>query len=165
MLRIGVISDTHGNFTFASKALSLWGKIDCLLHAGDGIKEAYALGRLASCPVYAVSGNTDNALSLVDETIELKDLRDEEFKIEKILLTHGHQFSPETREIKLAELAKRRGAQVVVYGHTHQPYNQSRLGVLVFNPGSPFRPRFSERSCGILEIDDKKISAKHLKIP
>mgnify|MGYP001029675714 FL=1 len=165
MLRIGVISDTHGNLTFASKALNLWGKVDCILHAGDGYRDALALAKMAGCPVYAVCGNTDGVFSPTEELVDLQDLTEEDLKVYKILLTHGHEFSPATREVRLADLAKRRGAQIAVYGHTHQPYSSYHSGILVFNPGSPFRPRMSERSCGLIEIDDRKISAKHLNIP
>ena len=110
MLRIGVISDTHGNLTFASKALNLWGKVDCILHAGDGYRDALALAKMAGCPVYAVCGNTDGVFSPTEELVDLQDLTEEDLKVHKILLTHGHEFSPATREVRLADLAKRRGS-------------------------------------------------------
>jgi putative phosphoesterase len=156
VIRIGVISDTHGQFSFAKKVLEKWGKIDYLLHAGDGKSDALALAHLAKCPVWAVAGNTDGVLEPQDELIDFDGV--------KILLLHGYQLTPTNREERLAELAKRRKAQVVIYGHTHKPYFNYHQGVLVFNPGSPVRPRNSQPSCGLLEIDNKKISAKIIEI-
>ncbi len=157
MIKIGVISDTHGNFSLAAKAINLWGQIDYLLHAGDGKNEALALGKLAKCPVWAVAGNTDSVTFPQTELIEIGGI--------KILLLHGYQLPPAYREERLADLALKEKAEIVVYGHTHKPYNNYHRGVLVFNPGSPFRPRGSKPSCGLIEIDGKNITAKHLKIP
>ena len=44
----------------------------------------------------------------------------------------------------------------VVYGHTHVPENETRGGVLFFNPGSPTDRRWApHRSLGILEVSDQ----------
>lgn len=157
MIKVGVISDTHGNFYFAAKAINVLGQIDYLLHAGDGKNEALALGKLANCPVWAVAGNTDGVTFPQTEVMEIGGI--------KILLLHGYQVAPLNREERLADLALEQKAEIVVYGHTHKPYCNYHRGVLVFNPGSPFRPRDSKPSCGLIEIEAKNITAKHLKIP
>ncbi len=156
MVRIGVISDTHGHFSRASQALNKWGKIDLLLHAGDGKHDALALGRLANCPVWAVAGNTDGVIEPQEEIVEVGKYR--------ILLIHGYQFPPSNREELLADLAIRRQTQIVIYGHTHKPYNNYHKGIIVFNPGSPVKPRNSSPSCGLIEIDGERIITNHLEI-
>ncbi|HEX4202594.1 MAG TPA: metallophosphoesterase family protein, partial [Ktedonobacteraceae bacterium] len=47
-------------------------------------------------------------------------------------------------------------AQVVVFGHSHVPYNQEHEGQLLFNPGSANdRRRQPTCSLGMLYIDDE----------
>ena len=57
MMKVGVISDTHG--MLRQEVLEILRSCDCILHAGDinnqGILEE--LGRIA--PVYVVRGNND----------------------------------------------------------------------------------------------------------
>lgn len=50
-------------------------------------------------------------------------------------------------------------AQVVVYGHSHIPYNQEHDGQLLFNPGSATDRRRQPRcSIGMLHVDDDTMS-------
>jgi putative phosphoesterase len=47
-------------------------------------------------------------------------------------------------------------ARVVVFGHSHIPYNQEHDGQLLFNPGSATDRRRQPRcSIGMLHIDDQ----------
>jgi len=50
---------------------------------------------------------------------------------------------------------------VVVYGHSHIPYNQEHDGQLLFNPGSANdRRRQPQCSIGLLHIDDEALSVR-----
>ena len=40
-------------------------------------------------------------------------------------------------------------ADIIIFGHSHQPYNQLMDGCLLFNPGC------ARNSCGIITIDDE----------
>lgn len=52
-------------------------------------------------------------------------------------------------------------ARVVVYGHSHIPFNEDRNGLLLFNPGSATdRRRQSQCSIGMLYVDDEVGSVK-----
>ena len=52
-------------------------------------------------------------------------------------------------------------ARVVVYGHSHIPWNEDRNGLLLFNPGSATDRRRQPRcSTGMLYIDDQTQSVK-----
>jgi putative phosphoesterase len=47
-------------------------------------------------------------------------------------------------------------ARVVVFGHSHIPWNEDRNGLLLFNPGSATDRRRQERcSIGLLHVDDE----------
>ena len=44
---------------------------------------------------------------------------------------------------------------VIVFGHSHQPINERRDGILMFNPGSPVAGRGGEgNTYGILELGE-----------
>jgi putative phosphoesterase len=44
---------------------------------------------------------------------------------------------------------------IIIFGHSHHPFNELISGVLYFNPGSPTDMVYSEaRSFGIIEIND-----------
>ncbi len=48
-------------------------------------------------------------------------------------------------------------ARVVVFGHSHIPWNEEHDGQLLFNPGSATdRRRQARCSIGLLHVDDEK---------
>lgn len=123
---IGVISDTHG--LLRPEALQALAGSSLILHAGDiGRPEVIAeLERLA--PVIAVRGNVDTG-AWADAFPET---RTEQVGGCRIHLLHD-------RKQLAVEPA---GLDVVVAGHSHQPLNEVRDGVLHFNPGSAGPRRF-----------------------
>jgi uncharacterized protein len=129
-----VLSDTHlGAGTVTRMPEEVWAladRADLVLHAGDVIEQAVlgALGRRA--PVVAVLGNNDRAL--VGNLPEVW-----EGEIEGVALAMVHDSGP--RRGRGPRLARRfPGAQVVVFGHSHDPVvEQVEGGPLLVNPGSP----------------------------
>ena len=157
-MKIGVISDTHGNLVRTEQAILEMGQIDALLHAGDfgeGFKELSL-----PFPSYYVRGNCDwDELGTPEElTIRLGG--------QKILLTHGHKYDIKVRLTKLQYLAEQENAQIVVFGHSHIPLQEEREGVLFLNPGSLSRPRASiGPSYAIITIEeDGSIGAEILPL-
>ena len=128
MLRIGLISDTHG--LVRPEALEALAGVDRVLHAGDvGRREVLdALARIA--PVLAVRGNVDHgpwAAGLPSSvTLDLGGVR--------IHVLHILE------DLDLDPVAA--GVGVVVYGHSHVPSIETRAGVLYVNPGSAGPRRF-----------------------
>jgi uncharacterized protein len=52
-------------------------------------------------------------------------------------------------------------ARVVVFGHSHHPFNEDEDGLLLFNPGSPTWPRRAPfPSMGILWIDGGEVEGE-----
>jgi putative phosphoesterase len=71
----------------------------------------------------------------------------------KIGLMHGYGAPDKLPEIA-GRTFKNDKVQVVIFGHSHQPFNQTVNGVLYFNPGSPTDKVFAPfNSFGILEIN------------
>lgn len=157
-MRIGVISDSHGNQRLVDEAISQMGEIDALFHAGD-----YEFGFDPDnypYPVFVAKGNCDS-----DESFFSKDEQTVSLDNIKIFLTHGDLYDARRKVEGLKNAAQLAGAQVVIYGHSHKAFNHHEDGILFLNPGSLARPR-SEigRSYAILTVDDGGIRAEILPL-
>jgi len=122
MVVIGVISDTHGlRRPEVHKALA---GVDLVIHAGD-FDDSETLDWIGTMgKLVGVRGNCDRGAWT--KALPEHDL--------VTLEGHGifviHDLARMTLDPKAA------GVAVVVYGHTHEPKNDMRDGVLYFNPGS-----------------------------
>lgn len=148
---IGVISDTHG--LLRPEALEALKGSDQIIHAGD-VGDPAILDRLAKiAPVTAVRGNVDHGAwaKKLPETNVLE--------VGGVSIYVLHNL--DTLDLK-PEAA---GFAAVVYGHTHDPKQETRNGVLYFNPGSAGPRRFTLPVCvGRLEVEGSTIHARILKL-
>ena len=128
MIRIGLISDTHG--LLRAEAVDLLRGSDFIVHAGD-IGEGVLEPLSTIAPVTAVRGNNDCApwAARLNET--------ERLRFGEITLLVLHDLAD------LATVPKAAGVDVVVTGHSHRPKIEHRDGVLYVNPGSAGPRRFS----------------------
>lgn len=162
-MKIGVISDTH--IPLAAKALppailEEFKKVDLVLHAGDLLSLKVLDDIRAVCPqVKAVRGNMDQQ-EVRDKLPEKEIFTAGDFKI---ILTHG--WGPPANLIAQLDSAfKKEAPDIIVFGHSHAPVNQTLDGILFFNPGSPTDKVFSPyNSYGIIEIGDK-IESRIIKL-
>jgi putative phosphoesterase len=142
---IGVISDTHG--LLRPEAVDALRGVDRIIHAGD-IGAPEVLSALAAvAPVTAVRGNNDRApwASTVAHT--------QVVDADGVLIYVIHDVA----ELDVDPAAG--GFGVVVAGHSHQPLNEQRGGVLWFNPGSAGPRRFKlPIALGRLTIEAGRVS-------
>ncbi len=145
-MRIGVIADTHG--LLRPEVFTIFQAVDHILHGGD-VGEPQILADLeALAPVTAVYGNTDGP-ELRAVLPQVAAVRLDGFDI---VVTHGDQFGALTP-------AKLHGAfpeaEIIVYGHTHQPLLELvDRTVTVMNPGGAGPRRFDLLpSVGIMELE------------
>jgi putative phosphoesterase len=150
VLRIGLISDTHG--LLRPQALDYLQGSARIVHAGD-IGHTSILDALATiAPVTAVRGNNDTGHWARD-------------------LPHSAQLDVDGVRIlvvhDLADLAqldldlRRDGVAALVTGHSHKPLITRRDGVLHVNPGSAGQRRFSlPVSVGQLLIAQGRVTAQ-----
>ena len=128
MLRVGLISDTHGLLRPEAEAAMIG--CDYIVHAGD-IGDATILTKLSViAPVTAVRGNTDKGAWA--KTVPLSKV----LQVGEIFIYVLHDLA----ELDLDPAAA--GFQVIVSGHSHHPLIQKRKGVLYVNPGSAGPRRF-----------------------
>lgn len=150
-VKIGVISDTHG--LLRPEALQALRGSDFIIHAGD-IGNPKILDDLAQiAPVTAVRGNVDRdgwALRIPEtDVLEAGGV--------SICVLHDIQ------QLDLKPEAA--GFAAVIYGHSHIPKQETKNGVLYFNPGSAGPKRFKlPVSVGRLTVSNRSISVKILEI-
>lgn len=152
-----VISDSHGaNETMAAlmKTIQQNKKPDALIFCGDGYMDAYGYRREFSRWL-GVTGNCDNAVppEAVKERCE---------KLGRIyvFITHGHLYRVKQNKLSLSLRTVEVGANLVCFGHTHQPCFESQRDVFFLNPGA-----LSMGYYALLEIDEAdRIDAKLMKL-
>lgn len=157
-MRIGVISDTHGDTAAIRRAVARLGAVDAWLHGGDYYDDGAMLARLTGLPVTAVAGNCDGRGAGPQDAFPV-------FGRVKIWLTHGHHYSVKHGLNELVQQARQYGVSVVVFGHTHRAL-VARREVLLLNPGSAALPRDREATCGLLTLaDDGTATAEIVTLP
>ena len=65
---------------------------------------------------------------------------------------------------QLKAFAKKKKADVVLYGHTHKAKNVIIDNTLFFNPGSTIFPNDGKASFGIIEITEGNINSRIVNI-
>jgi len=157
-MRIGLLSDSHGDYDSILKGLKEIGECNIIIHAGDKYDDAIRLARDVKKDVISVKGNTD--FFCKGPTEELVNILGK-----RILITHGHNYNVKQGLTSLYYKALEEEADIVIFGHSHIPLYIVENNITFINPGSTSRPRGgSNSSCGILEIKDNNISVKIKKI-
>jgi uncharacterized protein len=162
-MKIGVVADTHlsaKNLPLPSRLINGLKGVDMIVHAGD-IVEMEVLDQLKTiCPeVKAVAGNMDS------EAVKWALPQKEIFNAGKFVIAVMHGWGPPAGlpELVLGELRDKK-PDVIIFGHSHAPYNKKVSGVLLFNPGSVTDTVYAEyNSYGIIEIG-RTIKARIVKI-
>jgi len=163
MVRIGVISDTHipdRGAKIPAKIIEEFRKVDIVIHTGDFVQESVLNELKSACKnVVAVWGNMDYP--------EIKDKLSEKEIVKagkhRIGVIHGYGAPGQLVKF-VTEKFKNDKVDVIIFGHSHAPFNETINGILYFNPGSPTDKIFSPyNSYGIIEANDK-IEARIVKL-
>jgi uncharacterized protein len=150
-VRVVVLSDTHAPRRWRScpprVAAQLRGA-DLILHAGD-VCTAAVLAELSQyAPVTAVAGNNDGP-----DVAAWGATPTAEIDLDGLHVAMVHDAGPATG--RLARMRRAFGrADLVVFGHSHIPLDQSGYGLRIFNPGSPTdRRRQPHGTLGVLRVE------------
>lgn len=149
MVKIGVISDTHG--LLREEVLEILRSCGGIFHGGDinsqGVLDA--LGEIA--PVYVVRGNNDKAWAEQlphDLTVQMEG--------RKIFMVHNRKEMENLPE----------DADIVIFGHSHKYFEQVIDGRLWLNPGSCGKRRFGQEiSLAVLTVDGAEYQVQKIVLP
>lgn len=157
-MKVAVISDTHTMRSSRPVPPGAWPYLesaDHILHGGDVCDPSLIVELRALAPVTVVMGNCD-----------AHDVRDAgatdvaELELGGVRIAMVHDAGPSAgRRGRLRERFPQ--ARVVVFGHSHIPWNEDEDGLLLFNPGSPTWKRQAPfTSMGLLWIEDGEVEGE-----
>ena len=150
-MKIGIISDTHG--LLRPEAVAALQGSEFIIHAGD-IGAAEILDRLRDiAPVTAVRGNVDHD-SWAKRIPETNVLEAAGVMLYVLHDLHQLDLKPEAA-----------GFAAVISGHSHIPDQQTKNGVLYFNPGSAGPRRFHlPVSVGRIVVSRGRVTAEIVEL-
>lgn len=125
-IRAAVISDTHG--LLRPEVEKILQSCDLVIHAGDFDNQMVFHKLKIRQPLYAVRGNND-----FDWAEQLPQIR--RFKLGNFRFLVVHDQADIPRDVG--------DAQVVIFGHSHMPFQKQQNGRLWLNPGSCGYRRFT----------------------
>ena len=128
-MKILVFSDSHRSWSGMIQAIDEQ-KPDQVIHLGDLISDAEEISYLyPKLPVRMVPGNCDGWTTVPS-------IKQITLQGRSILLSHGHLWGVKSGCDAAIARARAAGADILLFGHTHQPLcQQMEDGLWVLNPG------------------------------
>jgi len=187
-MRVGVISDIHGNLVALETVITDMPDVDALVCAGDVVGynpwHAECVEAVRSREIPTVSGNHDRAVAGVDrfafnriaqagveqareqlsddQVAWLRNLPTERWCFDdRLRVVHGHPDDPDRYTYADEfEASMLDGAEALVLGHTHVQDHRHVEGGVVLNPGSVGQPRDgdSRAAYAVLDLDGPTVA-------
>jgi putative phosphoesterase len=161
---VGLISDTHIPVRakkLPSRVFEVFEKADFIVHAGDLVELSIIDELEQMAPVLAVYGNMDGS------EIREKLSKVNSAKICDWIIGVMHDPGALFGTIKMRQIARQNGFNVLVYGHTHTPNIKWEGNTLFINPGSPTNPIppfITKPTVAVLKITKEKITPEIVQI-
>lgn len=154
-MRILVVSDTHGDYLSFKTAVETQRSADVIIHCGDSQGEIDDIKlQFPNKAIIAVKGNCDFSSSLPTvETITIEN--------KKLFITHGHLYNAKYTLYNLCCAAREAGADILLFGHTHNALTEYDDGLYIVNPGSLHG---YNASYAYIDITDKGIMTNIVKL-
>lgn len=151
-LKILVFSDSHRSWSGMIQAIDEQ-QPDQVIHLGDLISDAEEMSYLyPQIPICMVPGNCDGWTTVP----AIKQIT---LQRRSILLSHGHLWGVKSGCDAAVAQARAAGADILLFGHTHQPLcQQLEDGLWVLNPGP------SRSSCGVILLEDGLIRCSLIRL-
>ena len=139
MVRLGLISDSHNRESCVQRFLAVAERerYDAVYHMGDGESDARWLGRRLKMPLVFVAGNCDMFSKAAREARG-------QHEGHRLLAVHGHLYDVRYGLDRLSYFAESNGADIALYGHTHDPRVCFVGPTLMINPGALMDGRYGE---------------------
>ena len=162
-----LFSDSHGYAEPMRRALFLHPDAEVVFFLGDGVWDFDRVAGDDRTRTYlAVKGNNDVGARFRGEPVEK--VAAITLAGRRILLTHGDLYGARYGEEGLCRLAVSHGADIVLFGHTHLPYERyfpakeaAGRSFYLFNPGAILPDGAYLSHYGILTLDERNILFSH----
>lgn len=155
-MKLLILSDTHGNYSLAIRAIAQTGQVDRIVHLGDEMEDACIIEKIIGQVVVKVPGNCDFAAKIPRELCKT-------IAHKKIFLTHGDKYNVKSGLAQLHKKALAEKAQIVLYGHSHVAAIDTIDDVLFINPGS-LQKSCTKPTYATLNIVSGEISAEIIPV-
>jgi putative phosphoesterase len=155
-----VISDSHGESLALRRILNMHPDCEAVFFLGDGLADLEPYIGNRAMAFFAVRGNCDRDFVLGNTLVKKTD----SIKIEgrRVVFTHGDLYGVKYGLDGVKKLALESFADVVLFGHTHQPLETyvptEEGGYYLFNPGALGGYK---SSYGVMMITDSGILLSH----
>lgn len=129
-MTIAVFSDSHGNTERMCAAIATH-QPDAVAFLGDVVADVEKVRRsFPALPFHVVRGNCDHGAPGYEDSLLL------ELEGVRIFCAHGHNHGVKWSMGSFCNSVWCAGAQLGLYGHTHQPKWREERGIQILNPGS-----------------------------
>jgi len=154
-VQVVVLADTHAPRRWRVCPPRVAGHLrraDLILHAGDACTAAVLTELAEYAPVIAVLGNNDGR-----DVAEWGAARTAEFDLDGLSVAMVHDSGAAAG--RLTRMRRRfPRADLLVFGHSHIPLDESAPGLRIFNPGSPTdRRRQPHGTLGVLQVTEGRL--------
>ncbi|MDO5601560.1 MAG: metallophosphoesterase [Oscillospiraceae bacterium] len=157
-MKVLIVSDTHGNAAQLYRMLQREEDAQALIFLGDGLRDLAGIDKARPhLRVYSVRGNCDYSCFEPAEGLAA-------FDGLLFFYTHGHGYEVKWTLTPIKTAARQRGADVVLFGHTHVPYYEYENGLYVFNPGSLGHPRAGKPTYGVVSGEKGRPRFEHREL-
>ena len=115
-----IFSDSHGDSSYIRRAILKNKDAEALFFLGDGLTDSdEAVERAVIGAYFKVKGNCDYGYGSYDSSVKKTD--EVTLLGKRIVFTHGDLYNAKSTTQDLSTLAILRDADIVLFGHTHQP--------------------------------------------
>lgn len=145
-IKLLIFSDSHGDVG-TMLDITEQEKPDEIIHLGDYWRDAETLSfAFPEIPISMVPGNCDDGFGKRGKLLlERGGLT--------ILMAHGHQWRVKSGPALAIETAREAGADILLYGHTHEAACWQEEHMWVMNPGTVGGKR-ARPSYGVIELGE-----------
>lgn len=139
-MKIVFMSDSHGKTDAVRKIVKDNPDADMFVHLGDGEGDVAAVRReYPEIKILNVCGNCDPRAE--GNEVLLAELDGGH----KLFAAHGHKYGVKMSDLMIRNEARKNGATLVAFGHTHEPLQTYEDGLWVLNPGSCSCPPYGQK--------------------
>ena len=151
-MNVLVFSDSHSGLSFMRACIDFV-KPDAIIHLGDHYDDGEAIREVyPHIPMHAVAGNCDRYRA----PASAREMLCYSIGGVMVYMTHGHNHHVKSGTGALTADARRYGAKLTLYGHTHRMDFHMEDDMVVLNPGACGS---YGGSAGLVKIIDGEIKA------